>query len=179
MNYQEKKDKIVAYIKSGESQKENFKMGLEMEHFVIDKDKLFSYDYFGQKGVGDTLRKLNNMGFEVTNEEEGYILGLRKADIAVNLEPAGQFELAIDAKKNIKDLDESYKKIMKEIIPIFEEKNQYLETLGYHPKSKIMDLNIIPKDRYRYMQKYFKEFAGKYALNMMRGTASVQSAIAL
>lgn len=177
MNYQEKKDKIVAYIKSGESQKENFKMGLEMEHFVIDKDKLFSYDYFGQKGVGDTLRKLNHMGFEVTNEEEGYILGLRKADIAVNLEPAGQFELAIDAKKNIKDLDESYKKIMKEIIPIFEEKNQYLETLGYHPKSKIMDLNIIPKDRYRYMQKYFKEFAGKYSLNMMRGSASVQSAI--
>lgn len=177
MNYQEKKDKIVAYIKSGESQKENFKMGLEMEHFVIDKGKLFSYDYFGQKGVGDTLRKLNHMGFEVTNEEEGYILGLRKDDIAVNLEPAGQFELAIDAKKNIKDLDKSYKKIMKEIIPIFEEKNQYLETLGYHPKSKIMDLKIIPKDRYRYMQKYFKEFAGKYALNMMRGTASVQSAI--
>lgn len=177
MNYQEKKDKIVAYIKSGESQKENFKMGLEMEHFVIDKDKLFSYDYFGQKGVGDTLRKLNHMGFEVTNEEEGYILGLRKDDIAVNLEPAGQFELAIDAKKNIKDLDKSYKKIMKEIIPIFEEKNQYLETLGYHPKSKIMDLKIIPKDRYRYMQKYFKEFAEKYALNMMRGTASVQSAI--
>lgn len=27
------------------------------------------------------------------------------------------------------------------------------------------------------MQKYFKEFAGKYALNMMRGSASVQSAI--
>ena len=135
MNYQEKKDKIVAYIKSGESQKENFKMGLEMEHFVIDKKELFSYDYFGKKGVGASLKELNQMGFEITNEEEGYILGLRKEDIAVNLEPAGQFELAIDAKKNIKDLDESYKKIMTEIIPIFEEKNQYLETLGYHPKS--------------------------------------------
>lgn len=177
MNYQEKKDKIVAYIKSGESQKENFKMGLEMEHFVIDKKELFSYDYFGKKGVGASLKELNQMGFEITNEEEGYILGLRQDDIAVNLEPAGQFELAIDAKKNIKDLDESYKKIMTEIIPIFEEKNQYLETLGYHPKSKIMDLNIIPKDRYKYMQKYFTDFGGKYALNMMRGTASVQTAI--
>ena len=49
MNYQEKKDKIVEYIKSGESQKENFKIGLEMEHFVIDKDELFSYDFFHQK----------------------------------------------------------------------------------------------------------------------------------
>ncbi|MFR2716562.1 MAG: glutamate-cysteine ligase family protein [Anaerococcus obesiensis] len=74
-------------------------------------------------------------------------------------------------------MDKSYKKIMGEIVPIFDEKNQYLETLGYHPKSKIMDLNIIPKDRYKYMQKYFTEFGGKYALNMMRGTASVQSAI--
>ncbi|MDU5559824.1 glutamate-cysteine ligase family protein [Anaerococcus vaginalis] len=177
MNYQEKKDKIVEYIKSGESQKENFKIGLEMEHFVIDKDELFSYDYFGEKGVGSTLKDLKDMGFSVTNEEDGYILGLRKEDIAVNLEPAGQFELAIDAKKNINDLDKSYKKIMGEIVPIFDEKNQYLETLGYHPKSKIMDLNIIPKDRYKYMQKYFTEFGGKYALNMMRGTASVQSAI--
>lgn len=177
MNYQEKKDKIVEYIKSGESQKEKFKIGLEMEHFVIDKDELFSYDYFGEKGVGSTLKDLKDMGFSVTNEEDGYILGLRKEDIAVNLEPAGQFELAIDAKKNINDLDKSYKKIMGEIIPIFDEKNQYLETLGYHPKSKIMDLNIIPKDRYKYMQKYFTEFGGKYALNMMRGTASVQSAI--
>ena len=177
MNYQEKKDKIVEYIKSGESQKENFKIGLEMEHFVIDKDELFSYDYFGEKGVGSTLKDLKDMGFSVINEEDGYILGLRKEDIAVNLEPAGQFELAIDAKKNINDLDKSYKKIMREIVPIFDEKNQYLETLGYHPKSKIMDLNIIPKDRYKYMQKYFTEFGGKYALNMMRGTASVQSAI--
>lgn len=177
MNYQEKKEKIVEYIKSGESQKENFKIGLEMEHFVIDKDELFSYDYFGEKGVGSTLKDLKDMGFSVTNEEDGYILGLRKEDIAVNLEPAGQFELAIDAKKNINDLDKSYKKIMEEIVPIFDEKNQYLETLGYHPKSKIMDLNIIPKDRYKYMQKYFTEFGGKYALNMMRGTASVQSAI--
>ena len=177
MNYQEKKDKIVEYIKSGESQKENFKIGLEMEHFVIDKDELFSYDYFGENGVGSTLKDLKDMGFSVTNEEDGYILGLRKEDIAVNLEPAGQFELAIDAKKNINDLDKSYKKIMGEIVPIFDEKNQYLETLGYHPKSKIMDLNIIPKDRYKYMQKYFTEFGGKYALNMMRGTASVQSAI--
>lgn len=177
MNYQEKKDKIVEYIKSGESQKENFKIGLEMEHFVIDKDELFSYDYFGEKGVGSTLKDLKDMGFSVTNEEDGYILGLRKEDIAVNLEPAGQFELAIDAKKNINNLDKSYKKIMGEIVPIFDEKNQYLETLGYHPKSKIMDLNIIPKDRYKYMQKYFTEFGGKYALNMMRGTASVQSAI--
>lgn len=148
-----------------------------MEHFVIDKDELFSYDYFGEKGVGSTLKDLKDMGFSVTNEEDGYILGLRKEDIAVNLEPAGQFELAIDAKKNINDLDKSYKKIMGEIVPIFDEKNQYLETLGYHPKSKIMDLNIIPKDRYKYMQKYFTEFGGKYALNMMRGTASVQSAI--
>lgn len=94
-----KKDKIVEYIKSGESQKENFKIGLEMEHFVIDKDELFSYDYFGEKGVGSTLKDLKDMGFSVTNEEDGYILGLRKEDIAVNLEPAGQFELAIDAKK--------------------------------------------------------------------------------
>lgn len=177
MNFDEKKDKIISYIKKGEKSKDEYRTGLEMEHFTIDKESLLSYDYFGDKGVYDTLERLTKIGFEVESEEEGYILGLRRDDVAINLEPAGQFELAIDAKKNIKELDESYKKIMKDIIPIYEDKDQYLLTLGYHPKTKVRDLNIIPKDRYRYMQEYFLKYGGKSPINMMRGSASVQTAI--
>ncbi|MDY3005814.1 glutamate-cysteine ligase family protein [Anaerococcus porci] len=177
MNYDEKRDLIISYIKKGEKGKDEYKTGLEMEHFTIDKESLDSYDYFGDKGVGDTLKRLKDMGFSVESEEEGYILGLRHDDVAINLEPAGQFELAIDAKKSLKDLDESYKKIMKDIIPIYEQKGQYLLTLGYHPKTKVRDLHIIPKDRYRYMQEYFLKYGGKTSINMMRGSASVQTAI--
>lgn len=177
VNYKDKKDKIISYMKKGETNKENFKIGIEMEHFSVDKESLISYDYFGENGVGDTLNKLKDIGFSEVSEEDGYILGLREDDIAINLEPAGQFELAIDAKKYIRDLEDSYKKIAQEIIPIYEKKGQYLTSLGYHPKSKIKDFEIIPKDRYKYMQEYFKKFGGPRALNMMRGTASVQTAL--
>lgn len=177
MNYKEKRDKIISYIKKGETSRKDYKNGLEMEHFIVDKESLYSYDYFSKEGVGDSLEKLKELGYKVTNKEDGYILGLRNDDVAINLEPAGQFEVAIDAKKNLGDLENSYKKVMKELIPIFEKNGQLLVALGYHPRTKINDLKIIPKDRYRYMQKYFLEYGGKTALNMMKGTASVQTAI--
>lgn len=56
-------------------------------------------------------------------------------------------------------------------------KNQLLAEVGYQPKSKIDDLPFIPKKRYKYMAKYFKEYAGTHPINMMKGSGSLQVAI--
>ncbi|MDD7306694.1 MAG: glutamate-cysteine ligase family protein [Peptoniphilaceae bacterium] len=177
MTYEEKLEKVIEYIKKGEKPEEEYKLGIEMEHFTIDKDSLKSLDYYGDMGVGDTLNRLKNKGFEVETEHDGYILALKKDEYNITIEPAGQLEISINGKKNIGQIKEAYDNIMKQIIPIYFEKNQYLVALGYHPVSKIDDLKIIPKDRYRYMERYFKEFGGPMALNMMKGTSSVQTSI--
>lgn len=177
MKYEEKLNKIISYIKKGETKEEDYQLGIEMEHFTIDQDSLKSMDYYGDMGVGDTLKRMKDKGFEVAVDHEGAILALEKDEYDVTIEPAGQLEIAIGGKKTIDEVKKAYDDFMKEIIPIYVEKNQYLVALGYHPLSKIDDLKIIPKDRYKFMSRYFKDFGGPMDLNMMKGTASVQTSI--
>ena len=45
MNYEDKIKKLAEYIRSGEKNEDEFKVGFEIEHFVVDKDSLESTSY--------------------------------------------------------------------------------------------------------------------------------------
>lgn len=46
-------------------------------------------------------------------------------------------------------------------------------SIGYHPKSSVGDIPLVPRKKYKYMFDYFKG-KGKYAHNMMKGTAALR-----
>ena len=94
MDYEKQLEAVINYIKSGEKLKEEFTVGMEMEHFIIDKDTLKTVSYFGEDGVGETLRELHEGGC-VAYKEGDYILGLENDDLAVSTEPGSQFEVAL------------------------------------------------------------------------------------
>ena len=174
MNREEKLEKIVAYLRSGEKDPADFRLGFEVEHFVVDKDTLESISYYGENGVGESLKDLKNLGYEALDDSG---LALRGHGVDISIEPAGQFELAISAKASVEDLYRLYEENMRKIVPVFEKRGQLLVTLGYHPKTKIDDIKVIPKARYDFMYKYFADFGGDMAHNMMKGTASMQFAV--
>lgn len=176
MNYDKKIDAIVDYIKSGEKSEDNFKVGFEVEHFAIDAETMETITYGEDGGVRDSLMEIEKLGYEGTYEGEN-IMGLSGDGFAVSIEPAAQFEVAFGAEKTMDELFDNYKKVMKNLVPVFDKKNQLLAELGYQPKSKIADLPFIPKERYKYMSKYFREFGGTMPLNMMQGSGSLQVAI--
>lgn len=172
-DYDRQIEEVVKYIRSGET--EDFKLGLEFEHFVIDKDSLRTISYYGENGVEESLRDMIDIGW--TPEGEGdYVLGLTKGDKHITLEPGSQIELSVEKQTCIENLEKEYLKFLEDIIPILERKNQYLLTLGYHPVTKIDEIKILPKERYDHMFNYFKT-KGTHAHNMMKGTASVQVTI--
>lgn len=175
MDYEKQLEAVINYIKSGEKLKEDFTIGMEMEHFIIDKDSLKTVSYWGEKGVGETLRELHNHGCAAYKEGD-YILGLENDDLAVSTEPGSQFEVALSSKWNIDELKDIYIKNMRNLVEIFDKKNQAMVTLGYHPVTKIDDIKILPKKRYDFMYKYFNE-RGDMAHNMMKGTCSLQCSI--
>lgn len=105
------------------------------------------------------------------------LLSLRSYGIDISIEPAGQFELAINAQKSVDDLFEIYKDNFQRILPVFEKRNQLLLCLGYQVKSSIDDLKILDKPRYKCMYRYFDEYGGSMGQNMMKGSASLQVAI--
>ena len=176
MTYEDKVEKIVDFIKSGEKDEKDFKVGFEVEHFVVDKNSLETIRYEGENGIRESLEELKDLGYEGIYEGE-YIMGLHKDGASISIEPAAQFEISLDSQNSVDKLFETYKKTMAEIIPIFDKKGQLLVEVGYQVKDKIADIPRIPKERYKFMYEYFEKYAGPMAHNMMKGSASLQVAI--
>ncbi len=172
MNYNKQIQEIVEYFKRSEKTTDNFKIGIEFEHYIVDKDTLKTISYYGKDGVAETLKELEKNGWVGSYEGE-YILGLQKGIKTVTLEPGSQFEFSIDAQREIKDIEKEYLDFLEEIVPILEKKNQGIITTAYHPETKINDIKLLPKKRYDFMFNYFKT-KGSHAHNMMKGTAALQ-----
>lgn len=149
------------------------KLGVEFEHFIIEQESLESCDY--NQGVKRVMENLSNIGWERLNHSSEEFLGLTKNGHYITLEPGGQIEVSLKPYKDVEEIREAYIRILGDIKKSLLE-NQKVISLGYHPKSKINTLEILPKVRYHEMFEYFKT-RGKYAHYMMKGTASTQVAI--
>jgi glutamate--cysteine ligase len=175
VDYKDQINEIKRYFKHHEKKRDNFKIGVEFEHYVIDKDTFQTISYYGKNGVGETLKELADLGWNPTYEGE-YVLGLKKDKKTISLEPGSQLELSIDADMSIRNIEVEYKKFIDEIYPILSKKGQMLITVGYHPVTKIDEITLLPKKRYDLMFNYFKD-KGRNAHNMMKGTAALQVSI--
>ncbi|MCM1992570.1 glutamate--cysteine ligase [Oceanirhabdus seepicola] len=167
---------VKNYLKSGETTNENFKLGMEVEHFIIKEDTLESVDYYEENGIRDLLKELKKSSHWEEIFEQNNIIGLKRNGSTITLEPGAQVEISVRPFEKIEDIEREYVSILKEIKRCINKRKQDIAIVGYHPKSKIKDIPFIPKERYSFMKEYFKD-KGKYALNMMKGTASTQISI--
>lgn len=166
---------IETYIRKNEKKREDFKIGSEFEYFVVNKNTLKSVSYYGPDGIESSLKELISKGYEGIYENN-HLLGLKKDESTVSLEPGSQVEISLKPSDDINTLEEEYKLICGDLINVFTKKNQALVACGYRIKDKIDDIKIIPKERYHYMYEYFKS-CGIYAHNMMKQTSATQVAI--
>ncbi len=175
MDFNRQVEELVKYIKSGEKDCKNTRIGIELEHFVIDNETLRTVSYYGENGVASVLKDLEEKGWKGSYEGQ-YILGVSKGDKVISLEPGSQLELSINAKDKISELEEEYLDFLGEIIPVLNARGYSLIATAYHSETKIEEIKLLPKKRYDYMFDYFKT-RGKNAHNMMKGTASLQMSI--
>lgn len=168
------KDKIKSYFKKC-IHDDNEYLGLEIEHFLVDKKTLKSISYSKEGGQKDILIRMLDLGWEVLSEEGENILGIKKNESTITLEPGGQFEFSIKAYENIGDVKRDYIKILKDVYKVIGD-DKDLILIGYHPNTKIDELELLPKERYDIMHNYFKG-KGEYCHNMMKGTASLHLSI--
>ena len=172
MDYNKQINEIEKHFLKNTKLVDDFKIGVEFEHFVVYKDTLKTVSYYGENGVAETLHDLEKLGYKGSYEGE-YILGLEKGNKVITLEPGSQFELSIKAQKHIRDIEIEYLDFFKDLVPILESKNQQIMAVGYHPETKIEEIKLLPKKRYDFMFNYFKT-AGTMAHNMMKGTSALQ-----
>lgn len=172
MEYKNQINEIEKHFIKNSKTKDNFKIGVEFEHFVVYKDSLKTVSYYGENGVAETLHDLELLGYKGSYEGE-YLLGLEKENKVITLEPGSQFELSIKAQKHISVIEKEYLEFLNDINPILESKGQQIMAVGYHPVTKIEEIKLLPKKRYDFMFNYFKT-AGTMSHNMMKGTAALQ-----
>lgn len=168
MNYK----KTAGYILSGAKASEN--IGVELEHFITDANGVCA-GYYGENGVGAVLGGLARF-FDEKFYSEGHLIALSNGRYHLTLEPAAQLEISIEPLGRISETEDVYNEFYELIAPELKKRGLYLTALGYRPAGKAADAPLIPKKRYEFMDRYFKN-TGAHGINMMRATASAQVSI--
>lgn len=177
-NREQKIERIVSFFRSGEKEKKDYAIGMELEHFVIDAKTKARIPFEGPEGVHDSLIEIikckcvASFAERVIREGE-ILLGVETPDFAVSIEPGAQFELSMERNISIENLENQYQEALNCVERIFREKGQKLLTIGYDPIERIENIDLLPKDRYRVMNRYLGE-RGKYSRNMMRQSCALQ-----
>lgn len=165
-------DIILNYIKINEKEEDNLNLGPEFEHIIVDRKTYESISYYGEKGIEFIFKSLVDLGWEPSYEGD-HVLGLSKEEMYITTEPGGQVEFNSVQKKTIKELEDMYREFFCDILPILDDLNYDILAVGYHPKTKIEDIKLLPKKRYDAMYEHFKTH-GSMSHNMMKGTAGLQ-----
>lgn len=168
-------DDIEKYIRRGEKKSKN--LGLEIEHFVVDKD--------GNQILFDLVTKLIE---EVSNKlgaknilVDGYVVGYITDEYTVTLEPSCQFEISIRPESEIEVIRTIYQKFIDIWQPVFADHGYTMVTAGNLPivelgKISPEEIPLSAKKRYKYMDKYFKAIS-PYGRYMMRASGSTQVSV--
>ena len=173
---QEMKQALVSYFRNGEGSSRC--LGVEIEHFIVEKETKEAVPYAGEKGVQAILKQLETH-YDIRQDyrEEDY-LGFETDEFTITLEPAAQVEISIAPKESIAGVQQVYEGFRAHLDPILASYGYELCTLGYQPKSRVDELVLIPKERYRLMDAHFAHTGdGHGGREMMRGTASTQISI--
>ena len=168
-------EKICSYFAEGITEKKA--IGMELEHFVCDEnDRLVSYEE-----VCELLKQAEGPSEGELYLEHGHIFGLQCKEYAITLEPAGQVEISIDPQERICEIERVYNGFRQIWDELLAAKGYHFVQKGVYPlvengEVDPEDIPLIPKKRYEYMDRYFKQ-TGKHGAYMMRATGSTQVSV--
>lgn len=179
MSYKEQNSKIVAdYFRQGAKEDPSL-LGVEVEHFVVYADTLHGVPYQsedGRLGVLDVLEYLAQFYRRKSYGADGDLIGLASKKGTVTLEPASQLEISIAPYRTVAEVKAVYEEFRAQVDPFLEEHGAKLVAAGYHPHNKALELPLIPKRRYHFMDDFFRSI-GLNGERMMRASASTQVSV--
>lgn len=155
-------------------QKNELKIGIELERLPVYKNSNKTVDYFGANGLYRLLRQI------AYNDEWRYITdltfinGLKKGETTITLEPGGQTEYSLTPRETVFELKHDIETLDAKIKPILNFLGISMLEYPITPVTSGKDIEIIPKRRYQTMAKYMP---GEKCYSMMRETAGIQVAI--
>jgi len=153
-----------------------YKLGLEWELFGVSPRTGQAIPYFGSSGIETVLRLLaEKFGYE-TLKEEGRLIALFRRENYVALEPGGQLELSAEPVETVHDVRDQLECFRRELCEIARDIPVSWLTVGFHPFSRLAEIEWVPKKRYEIMKTYLAK-KGDQAHDMMKRTAANQVSV--
>ena len=163
------KDHIIDYFNSGIRTAEQFKIGVEHEKFLFDLNTNKRADY---QTILKMFKGLYEFGWKPILEN-GNIIGLKKKEKSITLEPGNQIELSGAQLNNIHEACSESQDYLFELKQIIKKLNLKIVSAGFDPISKISEVPNNPKQRYEVMTKDMPS-GGELSLDMMYRTCGTQ-----
>lgn len=163
-------DELIAWFRVGEKPKHEHGVGIEHEKLVYRHSDGAAVSYDG--GVAALLRGFIRLGWEPLGD--GPVVALKRAGVAITLEPGGQIELAGAVHRSLIEVKRELDEHVAESQELGDELGIGLAWYGMRPMERASEVAIMPKERYRRMSAYLPR-KGRRALDMMFLTATVQA----
>lgn len=168
-------EKLKEFFAAGSKEDERFNIGLEVEHFVLNKENHKTMLFDGEQGIGSLMEEMAS-DYPEKHMEDGAVISLESDDILITLEPGCQLEISTAPFSSIDKIMHLYHEAKEQIEKRLAPMGYFLSTEGYLPYGKAEDILLIAKERYHCMDAYFKN-SGIYGKNMMRATAACHVSI--
>ncbi len=173
------KSALIQYFEEGAKGEKGAKgkrLGVELEHFIVDRKTQKAVPYAGDGGIREILTKLAKEypGAKILPEDA--FLGFSVPEFNITLEPAAQLEISIMPDSSIRRIGEIYRDFSARLDAILEGYGYVACAVGCQPASHVEELSLIPKQRYAWMNEYFQT-SGNGGMEMMRGSASTQVSV--
>jgi glutamate--cysteine ligase len=170
----ERKEDLVRYFQSGAKPREKWRIGTEYEKVAVSARDGRALPFSGPGGIEEILKRLiERHGFE-PDDERGRIIALKGERAPITIEPGGQIELSGEQCETIHCAHQEFSKHIEQLVEIGHELDATILGLGMQPISRIDEIDLLPKDRYRIMYPYMAR-KGRLGQRMMKQTAGVQA----
>lgn len=166
-------EEAVGYFAAGCKPQAEFRVGVELECFLIEAQSGALCSYATIVRVLHAL--MDRFGWSPLLEGT-QILGLHRDGTMVTLEPGGQIELASRPAVDIHALRQECDAFLDELRVVLPPLGLNALSMGLHPTADFRRVPLIPKERYAVMAPQL-EAVGPLAHYMMRGTCGWQCAI--
>ena len=170
-NLQRQIDALTAYFQAGCKQPGALLLGLEVEHFVTRLDGTpVEYDR-----IKYSISSLQRAGDDPIYEE-GIYLGYRTALYSMTLCAGCQLKISVSPRSSVRELMMIYESCYTRLCAALAVNDLRAYTLGSHPTRRGDQLQMIPLNRYRILDRYLKNTGGHGGV-LLRATASTRVSI--
>jgi glutamate--cysteine ligase len=166
---------LLEVFREAEQPPARWRIGVEVERFGVDARSGAPLDWGGKRGIAAMLGAIaHDSGWTAQREMPARpLIGLRREDAAITVEPGGQIEISSAPAPDLRVLASQVARISADVKRVSDSSAVAWLATGFHPLARPEDLPWVPKQRYAVMREYLRTRGGG-GHDMMQRTASLQ-----